>query len=92
MGAPYHVSAAKVAPGPDGLPNQIFLQVDQALQVAVGKKGDYVELTAQQYAAYECEVQGAVKQAIENTTKALGGRITENGIGRITVIQNSSRR
>jgi hypothetical protein len=60
--------------------DQVFLQISQDLQIAVGRKGDYNEPSPQQYAAYQQAVDAVVKRAIAHTASALGGT-TEGGVG-----------
>ena len=63
------------------VPDQIFLQVDQSLQISVGRKGSYEEPTRDQYAAYERAVVVAVQSAIAQTTTRLGGTVGGDGVG-----------
>jgi hypothetical protein len=60
--------------------NQLFLNVDMALQIGVGMKSDYPEPTSAQYAAYRKAVGSAITRAVAATTKDLHGTI-EDGIG-----------
>jgi hypothetical protein len=66
----------------DSNDNQVFLQVSQSLQIAVGREGDYVEPSQQQYAAYQKVVEGAIRRAISQATSQLGGTI-DGGIAKI---------
>ena len=63
--------------------DQIFLQVEQALQIAVGRKGAYVEPTPDQYAAYQRAVTKAIGAAVDRTTMRLGGKLGPDGVGMI---------
>jgi hypothetical protein len=64
----------------DNAANQLFLNVDMALQIGIGVKSDYPEPTPAQYAAYKKAVGSAVTRAVAETTKELHGTI-EDGIG-----------
>jgi hypothetical protein len=61
--------------------DQLFLQIDQALQIAVGRKGSYEEPKPDQYAAYQRAVNKALETAIESTTRRLGGVMSGDGVG-----------
>jgi hypothetical protein len=61
--------------------DQIFLQVEQALQISVGRKGSYEEPTRDQYAAYERAVTDAVQTAIARATARLGGKVGADRVG-----------
>jgi hypothetical protein len=78
----YFEERAKAEPGRYGPATQVFLQIDQALQIAVGRSGEYAEPNAQQYAAYQKAVEAAVGRALMNTAQTLGGTF-ENGVGKI---------
>lgn len=59
--------------------DQVFLQVNQSLQVSVGKIGKkYLEPEDYQYAAYKKAVTKAIQEAIKNTTLRLKGQYINN--------------
>jgi hypothetical protein len=62
--------------------DQIFLQVNQSLQVSVGKIGKkYIEPEEYQYVAYKKVISKAISEAVKNTTLRLKGEfINEIGI------------
>ena len=64
--------------------DQVYLQVEQALQISVGRKGSYEEPTTDQYAAYGRAVTDAVNSAIAQTAKRLGGIVQADGVGIIS--------
>jgi hypothetical protein len=63
--------------------DQLYLQAEQALQIAVGRKGSYEEPTPDQYAAYERAVNKAIQSAITRATARLGGKVGIDGVGKI---------
>jgi hypothetical protein len=64
-----------------GRADQLFLQVEQTLQISVSRKGSYEEPTADQYAAYDRAVNTAVQSAIAQATTRLGGKVGPDGVG-----------
>jgi hypothetical protein len=56
------------------IPNQVFIHLAHALQISVGRSGDYSEPTQQQYSQYQKPVQAAITKALQATTLKLGGR------------------
>jgi hypothetical protein len=81
MGSGGNYFVSKTALGPSDQVDQVYLQIEQALQISVGRKGSYEEPARDQYAAYERAVTAAVQSAIALTTKRLGGTVSTDGVG-----------
>jgi len=62
-------------------PNQMFLHVDHAVQISVGRKGSYDEPEVEQYARYSQTVRDAVQSAVEKASARIGANVGQDGVG-----------
>lgn len=59
--------------------DQVYLQVNQCLQISVGHAGQkYIEPRPDQYAAYRKVILTAIEKAVKNTTTRLKGEFSNN--------------
>jgi hypothetical protein len=91
-GAPEHYFARqKKGNSYDKPPDQLYMQVSHALQIGVGKKGEYPEPKPDQYSAYTKAVNAAVKLAVTRTAAKFGAKVVD-GVGVIVPEHDPSAR